>query len=329
MSRLIAHQISKQQHHQQAEVHLRDKVLPTDTPVAETLLAQLRAALAERNPQAGRFTTPADEQPAFQRSLLRYMGAKSDAEFVAFSQRTTRLLRTVMEREPLATGGYLLFAEHEHNDETFLLLVLLSTHAQPCFDAELNLQSALTLDFEHLRHGVRVRCSSVPANEDGVVHFVSRSAEGVSNYFQTFLDCEPLTDSAAQGRYLLTALGHLATELNLQRDDVLQRTYSYWTECRRGDRMMTMTGLANLLVPDNPENALRFLSDPATRLAGEFSAPPPSVMKHYIKFEFNESGLKLAFDREKWLDYVTTKDKTVTIRNAPATLIAQLKSEKE
>ncbi len=327
-SRLIAHQIIKTQHCTSAEVALRDELLPANSSIAGSLMTQMRQAIAQRNPQAGRFKDPDIEQPAMQRKLVGYINARSDEAFVEFSRGFARMLKNKMAEEALATGGYLLFDEYEHGGETLLLVVLLSTHAQPWFDDGMNLQSASTLDFDHLRHGARFRYSSVEGNDDGVVQFVSRTAEGVSNYFQSFLGCEPITDSSAQGRYLHSTLRRMAADLRVEKDDLLQRAYSYWQDCRKNQRMMTMTSLANTLLPDDPRRAMHYLSDPTSGIAGEFSPPPPKVMKDYVKFEFNESGLKLAFERDKWLDNLTVKDRTVTIRNAPASLIEQIKIEK-
>lgn len=328
LPRLIAHQIIKEQHEvKKAEVILRDALLPTDTEIAKTLIAQLGHSITQRNPQAGKFSTPANEQPPFQKSVIRYRVEQSDIKFVEFSHNVTRYLRTMMDDQPQATGGYLLFAEHDHGGERLLLLVLLSTHAQPWFDAAMNLQSAHTLNLEHIRHGARIRYSGVATNEDGVVHFVSKSAKGVSNYFQSFLGCEPLTDSAAQGRYLLTAVKQIAATLKLDRDDLLQRTYSYWKGCQKSDIPMTMTSLANTLVPEDPQRALVILGDPLHRLAGEFSPPARSVMKFFLKFEFNADGLRLGFERDQWLDNITVRERSITIRNAPQSLIDQLKDD--
>ncbi|MBV5332177.1 hypothetical protein JZU54_01045, partial [bacterium] len=63
-------------------------------------------------------------------------------------------------------------------------------------------------------------------------------------------------------------------------------------------------------------------------LAGEFSPPPSKIMKRFVKFTFTQPGLKLEFDRNDWLDNITVREKSITIRNAPADLVRQLSEEK-
>src|SRR5208283_5836090 len=218
--------------------------------LAEGLMQELRNTITQRNPVAGRFTRVAGANPAFEQRLVRYLGSHTDGEFISFSRDATNLLCSEMRRESLATGGYMVFAEHTHADEAFLLVVMLSTRAQPSFDEELNLISSITLDFDHLRHAGRIKLSAVPVNEDGVVHFVSRRAEGMSDYFRVFLGCEAVTDSTAQGNLLFSALRRLAAAGRMapsDADSMMQRTYSYWQDCRRSGESMTLTALANCL----------------------------------------------------------------------------------
>jgi nucleoid-associated protein YejK len=108
----------------------------------------------------------------------------------------------------------------------------------------------------------------------------------------------------------------------------MQRTHAYWKDCRANDRPMTLTSLANCLVPHDPSLVLDYLTDEAHGLAGEFPAPPPKVMKKFMKFTFAKSGLRLEFDRNDWLGNITVREQSVTIRNAPPELIRMIDDEK-
>jgi nucleoid-associated protein len=327
-SRVIAHQIRKTQHSEDAQTYLREDLLPTSSE-SNSLVEDLRLAITRGNPVAGKFTRRAGGQPPFEQRLSRYMRAATDDQFVAFSRDAVGLLVGEMRREPLTTGGYVVFAEHEFNGEVFLLVVLLSTRAQPSFDEQLNLVSATTLDVEHLRHAGRVRENGVAANEDGVVHFVSRASEGI--FFKEFLGCEAVTDPSAQANYLLTALRGWSEEQEMdieQRESMMQRTYAYWNDRRKAGEQMTLTGLSNFVDPENPNRLLAYLGSEDTGLAGEFSPPRPESMRQFVKFAFQRAGLKIEFDRNAWLQNINVKGSTVTIRNAPAELIQQINEEK-
>lgn len=329
--RLIAHQINKIQHSRIATTTLRPSLLPASNEVSSTFMQALRTALTHKNPVAGRFSRIADTVPLLEQRLRHYLAAINDAAFVAFSHEATQLLAAKMQNEPLSTGGYLVFAEYEHEGTAMTLIAMLSTKAQPSFDADLNLISSVMLDFEHLRYAGRIKQVFVETNEDGVIHFVSRRPEEVSDYFRDFLGCEPLTDSSSQGHQLYTALSKFSERENYnrgQKEEFMQRTHAYWKDCRANDRPMTLTGLANCLVPHDPSVVLNYLTDEAHGLAGEFPAPPPKVMKKFMKFTFAKSGLRLEFDRNDWLGNITAREHSVTIRNAPPELIRMIDDEK-
>jgi len=329
--RIIAHRINKQQHQRETTSSLRAALLPIGD-LSAGLMAEMRTAIMNRNPVAGRFTREAGTQPALEQRLNTYLTNITDETFVALTRDATEMLVTRMREEPAATGGYVVFAHHEHDGAEYLLVVLLSTKAQPSFDEHLNLVASITLDFEHLRHAGRVKLNELPANTDGVVHFVSRRAQETSDYFRDFLGCEALTDSAAQGNLLHTALRSLAATNQLETGDataLMERAYSYWQTCRHEKRTMTLTALANVLAPQNPTIVLQHLSSEHHGLAGEFAPPPPSIMRRFVKFAFSKRGLRLEFDRDDWLEKVSvTRGNSVVIRDAPAELIQDINDAK-
>lgn len=109
----------------------------------------------------------------------------------------------------------------------------------------------------------------------------------------------------------------------------MQSVYAYWQDCRRNGRAMTLNAIANAANPHDSAALSRHLGTEVNQLAGEFSPPPPNVMKRFIKFAFNKAGLKLEFDRNAWQNNVkiNPKSKTVTITNVPDELITALAEE--
>jgi len=328
MTRLIAHRVSKTAHSTRAELQLGDQILP-ETAETQGFVEELRKAITAGNPVAGRFHQPAGVIPRFQQRLLRYLARPTEAEFISLSRDASEALVEEMRQETLVTGGYVVFVEHSHGADTFLINVILSTRARANFNEHLRLVQATTLDTEHLRHAGRIRLGGVAANEEGAIHYVSRSSEG--NYFRRFLGCEPLTDSTAQGHYLHTALRRWADSQRLTTEateTLMSRTFFFWKECWREKRPMTLTALANTLSPENPQPLLEHLGAEPSRLAGEFSPPAPSVMKKFVKFAFNKSGLRLEFNLNEWLDNIVVTGTTVTIKHAPSELIQEINAEK-
>jgi nucleoid-associated protein len=329
LTRLIAHQITKKAHETKANLRLRDKVLPVGSAVASDLFQQLRDSFQKKNPVAGAFLTTGDTQPRFQQILARYIETDGEEAFVVFTTDAMNILRDEMASQQAATGGYVVFAEYEADNTKFLFAALLGTTAKPNFDRDLNLIQSPSLDLDHLRHGARVRFDKFEANENGVVLFISQQSSGASDYFVNFVGCEEITSPDEQGRNLYTALDTWAntkTYSDEQRGQLLQNAYTYWQDCRRNGRAMTLTAIANALNPQDPTSLLRYLGTETNQLAGEFPPPPPNVMKRFVKFAFNKAGLKLEFDRNVWANEVkiNQRAKTVTITNVPDELITAL-----
>jgi nucleoid-associated protein len=332
LTRLIAHQIAKKAHETTATLRLRNSLLPANSDVASDLFEQLRGSFQKRNPVAGAFLTTGGTRPRFQQILDRYLAGQDDAGFITFTRDAMTVLRDEMASQQAATGGYVVFAEYEADNTGFLFAALLGTTAKPNFDEDLNLVESPSLDLDHLRHGARVRFDKVGANENGVVLFISQQSSGASDYFVDFIGCEEITSPDEQGRNLYTALDGWAASNEYsdeQRGQLLQNTYSYWQDCRRNGRAMTLTALANTLDPEDPTLLLTHLGTETNQLAGEFPAPSSSVMKRFVKFAFNKAGLKLEFDRNAWANKVKVNQraKTVTISNVPDELIAALAEE--
>jgi nucleoid-associated protein len=329
LRRLIAHEIIKEQHTNIARLHLRDDVLPVGSDLSASLLEQLRESFVRRNPISGRFRTTGGTQPRFQQLLLRYLTSANDRNFIDFTREAMQVLRDEMSRQQLATGGYVIFAEYDANNTPFLLTAILSTLAQPTFDENLNLIASTTLDLDHLRHGARTRLEAVQENHDGVVHFISYRTAGVSEYFLDFIGCEAVARPEVQANILYSAINSWAQEREMAEDqklDLLARAHTHWEDCRREQRPMTLTGLANAMSPEDPQPLLAHLGQDDLGLAGDFSPPPPSSMRRFVRFSFNANGLKIEFDRNQWENRISINHqrRTLTIRNIPDTLINAL-----
>ncbi len=333
LRRLIAHQVIKKAHKTKVDLQLRDTALPVKSDVADDLFEQLRDSFQRRNPVAGAFLTVGNTQPRFQQILGRYVATDSEKAFVEFTKDAMTILGEEIANQQAATGGYVVFAEYLADGTTFLFAALLGTTAKPNFDKKLNLIASPGLDLDHLRHGARVRFDKVEDNETGVVLFISQQSSGASDYFVKFIGCEEITSPEEQGRNLYSALDSWAVKNDFspeRRGKLLQDAYTYWQGCHKNRSAMTLTAIANALNPQDSNALLSHLGAEGNLLAGEFPAPPPSVMKRFVKFAFNKSGLKLEFDRNTWLNKVIVNKtaKTLTISEVPDELIEALVGER-
>jgi nucleoid-associated protein len=348
LKRLIAHQILKQKEKEKGKgsattVHLRKDVLPARSELAEQLLIHLRNSFQNRSALGGVFEVPEENGapvPAAQQSavtdgdgfrfrpaLLGYLKLLSDTAFVDLTVRATQTLRNAIAKQPLATGGFVVFVEYSDSDKDYLLTALLNTQARPSFDEDLNLVAANPLDFEHLRHGARIQLNDVEPNTEGVVQFFSQRVEGVSDYFVDFLGCQEMVRPDVQVRRIERVIEEYAKGFGLKkRKEVKERTYGYLKNRVDRKEAVSTRRLARAVAPDDSRRLHQRLRAEKNGIVGRFGTPSETVLKRFVRFMFNEDGLRLEFDIEPWMSRIRVNkaEKTVTIKSAPGGLIAAL-----
>ncbi len=207
------------------------------------------------------------------------------------------------------------------------MICILNTKSEIIFDEDLTIKSTAAIDLSHLRHGVRIRYDGVVANQSGAVQFISKDPSGAAQYFVEFLGCEALADGRVQGRNLLTALGAIAADLDLELEEIRMRAHSYWMDCRKRKEDMSLRGLANAILPNDHQTVLDLLGNEEHRLPGTFPPPPQSIMRDLVKFSFSGDDLKLEINR-RWFEHLDALNGSLIIRNAPPALIARIQQEK-
>lgn len=341
LKRLIAHQIIKEKNTTSASLTVRETVLPAKSDLAVLLINQLSDSFKTRNPFAGLFrladaaqeTTEAPKKKkkkpisAFRQNLLDYLAAPGDNAFADFTKLAAEILRSEIASQSLATGGYIVFAEYSAARDNYLMTSLLTTQATPSFDKDLNLVETEPLDFEHLRHGARIRLNRVKQNREGVMQLISRRADGVSDYFVEFLGCEPVLRPSAQGQLLFSVLNSLKVT-EAVRTKIKEGAFRKASEARDENRTITLTEIAEAAPPKERKRVLEYLTSEEHDLAGEFYPPSPAVMKQFVRFAFDGQGLRLEFDINPWANRMNVdKQNTLTITKVPPELVAQLREE--
>lgn len=327
--RLIAHLITKTQNTLVAQETLASILIPAANRISEQLVTQVRKGFTQGNPQLGKFSIVGEAKPQFLQLLEGAIAADLDTDFIQFSRNATRLMRGEMEKELMATGGYLVFIDHEQSGENFFLVVLLTTTQGSAFDNNLQPVEHPVLDFQHIRHAARIRTAALANNEDGCVSFISKSRDGAADYFKESLGCVEITNSKRQARSLFSAIEELAAQLQIDKTTALRRAHDYWQDCREDGRQMKLTEVAAAVAPDNQEAAIEILGQEERGMAGEFAPPPPSYMKAFVDFDYESDGLKIVFTRDGWLANVEVPDNaTIIISNAPEDMIEQIRQAK-
>jgi nucleoid-associated protein len=121
---------------------------------------------------------------------------QGNGDFLKFSTDAAKLLTSKMKAIPAATGGYFFASQFDQDNETLLLIFMLSQRQSHAVDEKtLSLRRSRNLQMEHLDLAARI---SISDWQDGKPEPVSliRGRKEVSEYFKNFIGLhEPRTNT--------------------------------------------------------------------------------------------------------------------------------------
>lgn len=336
---VIAHKITKTAGSTELPIILRRSKLNDSTaaPVQE-LVTKARKAV-QRSSAIGKFDREADEKPkVFERMVNNFVKSEKEEDFIELSINSVEVLAAQMQKKQASTGGFVVFAYYENESgaeagSRYLVVALITDQNIPSFDDQLNVVDATVLDLDHLKHGVRVKISSLKTNVDGVVSLLSnRSADKTAGYFTDFIGSTQFTDSAATARKLQERLKDWADNQKLsseEADDLRYKVYRHWKEQGGADVRFSISALANTLYPDNSALFESFMTDEDSGVPADMPPIKGTDMSRFRRLRFSAKGLTLAYDTggdNSWSNNIRVQDGKVIIEDAPKELIELVNS---
>lgn len=333
-SLVIAHKISKPAGSTEKPLIFRRTSLNDSTaePVQE-LVKKARKAV-QRSSAFGKFDRATDGQPlVFERIIRKFLKTESEDDFIELSVNSVDFLAKEMQKKQASTGGFVVFAFYENETgpdagARYLVVALITDQNIPSFDAQLNVIDSTVLDLDHLKHGVRVKISSLESNSDGVVSLLSnRSADKTAGYFREFIGSTQFTDSADTARRLDERLREWGDSQKMDSeefDEIRYKVYRHWKEQGGADSRLSITALSNSLYPEGNPDFESFMTDEETGIPADMPAIKSRDMGRFRRLRYSGKGLTLAYDtggENSWSKNVRIEGEKVIIDNVPAELI--------
>jgi nucleoid-associated protein len=326
----IVHRIDKDRQ-QAGTLTLRRTVLPVDQ-VLQSTVEKIRQTY-NGNPARGFGVFQADDLLyPFSKQLKEYLeGDRSLLEFTNFSMN---ILLKEMNREPLATGGYVLFVKYNEGGKSFFMVAVLKLKGGTGIDEKsLALSANWNLDVDHLHEAARINISNWNAAEGRYISFARKGASNrkFTDYFRNFIGCDEFIESTAQTNEIIQVIKNYCADTQLTPDEakkIKSRAYDYFVEQTKDKKPISLEAISMRFDDQNPKAFLEYLDNKNIELSDGFE-PDRNSYKQLKRMGGKDLDLTINFDRALLGNRIRYDDKKqqLLITKLPPALIADLEEE--
>ncbi len=282
-----------------ASLTLREHPLPTG-PRETQFIASIRKIYYDKsNPIYGVFDTNQISHP-FQSMLSQYLEGHHD--FVSFTKNAVRHLITVANRATQSTGGYILFAHYEENED-FLLTVMLNSKMQYNINDDLIIQEISSLDTDRLDVANAVNITRWIEREETYLSFAKGRKE-VSNYFLSFIGCTNQTSAKSSSELFKKAvLDFLETRgiEQTEREDIRNQIFQYCNDQIKRKEPIHLHHVSSILDQNEPTLFQEFASSETYQVSAMVQGHSPTL-KSLKYYSYRSKKLKIEFDSSLLFD---------------------------
>ncbi|QAB14431.1 nucleoid-associated protein [Hydrogenovibrio thermophilus] len=294
-------------HKLQKELHQESNVLPRQTPLEvnenlEQLVGYIITLYNEKTGRGyGKFYSDNVSYP-FSKLLSDFQSEEVDTDFIAFTFSAMDLLKSRIDGEGLATGGYILFIEYEHRQSKIVLVVSLKDKDGFIFDDNLDLDNQPHIDLEHLHEMARIDTTKWHlGNEGRYLSFAKKrqnADRSFSRYFREFIGCDEfeeenqLTQEVVSACKAYAKFGPLSEERKLE---ILEITHNYMEEIYKSNGVFKVHDLATRLDPETPDRFTSYMYAQEIELSDGFK-PNKSAYRGLKRRTIRDGTIALSFN---------------------------------
>ncbi|MGJ8634319.1 MAG: nucleoid-associated protein [Luteolibacter sp.] len=336
-SLVIAHKLEKAAGAiDNASVVERHTIYSNANPAVQSLISGAKKGVS-RSSTIGCFEKEEDgTAKILERLLVAFNEAPTSEAFVIFSKSAVAALKARLEKKVQATGGYVIFVYYQNDGgeqagQRYLVVALVTDQNIPAFDEDMNLLDSTVLDLEKLKHGARIRMSSLADNADGVVSLLpSKKSSETAGYFSDFIGCRDFTNSREMAVRMDERLNEWCESENMSADEISNfrfKAYSHWKDHNGARDGISIESLGNSIYPDGNSGFVEFMTDDDHGIPGQTPPIRAADMNRFRKFKYSAKGLRLEFDtggQFNWKSKIQVTNGNVIITDAPEDLINQI-----
>ncbi len=294
----IIHRIKKERY-QPAKLQLRDKELAVSSDALELLMNDLRKAYEQTGKSRGTFNKKKASYP-FQGMVEKFL--KNEHDFVKFTTDAMEHFEGIINKEHLATGGYVLFVLYQEEPNQFLMVVALKDVTGTAVnESDLTINNIHHLDTKHLHFAARLNITFWTKHTDKqYLSFVKgRGTSDISDYFLEFIGCDGYSDSRDQTNKLRQAIIDFCAQEEMSKEktgEVIRKIYSYCEDKRREKQPVYLETLSSLVSEEKPTAFFVFANSDEIGLNSSFD-PDREALRRFKVFKLEKNGVALSFDR--------------------------------
>lgn len=290
---IVVHKLQKDRQ-TESVLALAESVLPNDSS-ADTLMQQIKKIYNGKSSKAwGVFQDNQTTYP-FSRLLQSYL---SDDDFLEFSLQSMHLLKSKIDNQRLATGGYLLFV---HYDD-YLMIVMLDDVDGTMITDDLQIQETTHLDMSKLHLAARVGIETWEADEDRKYLSLIKGTNkrDYALYFQDFIGCDEFSEPKEQTRTLIRIVNDYCHEHELDSHEtkrVKKGVFDFCDTKRKAKEAVELSELANAVFSSEPEVFLEHCRRDEYTLSDSFELDNKEL-KRLTYISVKGTGFSLSFNVE-------------------------------
>lgn len=262
--------------------------------------------------------------------LKEYLDAKTQ-DFVDLTSKMMDTLQRQAGYRGAATGGHVFFAHFKREGREFVLVAIVTDKLGAALSGDLSMRDVSHLDIDGFRFAGRINLTGWAANEERYVGFL-KGKGNVSDYFKEFLGCTQVVQAMMDTTDLVTALKDFTKQKGMtepQSTEFLTKAKSICERAARDREELEFEALANELLPREPKTLVEFLAAEGRSLNDRF-VPDRRALRSLVRYKAKTDQWSVEFEREALAGgsvMFNPKDDSLTFKNLPVDLIAQLKND--
>ncbi|SFO04117.1 nucleoid-associated protein [Formivibrio citricus] len=326
---LIIHKLCKEMHGP-ASIELRQQEM-TVSPLARQLVDQLSELYSAKAGKGyGKFEEDENSFP-----LPRLLRGLVQDQSLDFGELTRQMMQNLLERvqsEPLASGGYVLFARVRNGAAAdFLLVAIISEARGTALTAGLEMVESPYLDLANLRVAGKIDLAAWLSDSGRYISFLKGRTE-VAQYFKQFLACNDVVAALKETQKLIKGIEQFAEAQQMEpeaRNQLFEEAHRYLDDLGENDLPWSVDTVVNQLCPDAPE-ALRATLKSEELALSEGCIPDRRAIRPLLRFKASAPNWKLEFNRNSLRsgDVIYNRNNdTIVLYNIPDELKRELQAE--
>jgi len=300
----VIHGIEKEQHKNINDYFERDELIPFDSDKINKFLDKLRERYNKHSPSYGQLNK--DEDANFTKHLEEFRNG--DIDFLNFSIKVVRLIRTEMDKAQAASGGLVVFLEYKFQGKNYILISMLKEKDTMSFNSvDKNLEEITHVDLDKLNEGARISIEDYVANNQPYLSFIKKSQSvKITEYFIDALNCLDYTDSKQYTEIVLDALQRFSKHKEWEKPKYYtarKALFDYFEEARTkkkdgsGDGMISLSVLSTAINMTEPDEFLNFITaDESIKIAHNFEPHRDTYLK-IKRLRGKDGDVTFSFDK--------------------------------